>query len=69
MFSQDIKELVHYQTNLYAQQYMMKKKEYLEKHPNARAHDWLRSPMTLKEVDVLLALLIGMGIVGYPTLR
>ena len=42
---------------------------HLSDHPTARAHDWIRAPMSLKEVDALLAMVIGMGIVGLPTLR
>ena len=37
--------------------------------PKARAHDWRRNPLTLKEVEVFLALIIAMGICGFPTLR
>ena len=68
-FDQDVKKLIHAQSTLYAEQYISRNKEYLSQHPNARPNDWKRKPMTLKEVDVIVALLIGMGIVGYPTLR
>ena len=68
-FDQDVKKLVHTQSTLYADQYMTKNEEYLSQHPNARPHDWKKNPMTPKEVDVILAMLIGMGIVGYPTVR
>ena len=68
-FNEDVKNLIHSQSTLYAEQYITDNEEYLSQHPNARAHDWKRNPMTLKEVDVFLAMLIAMGIVGYPTLR
>ena len=69
LFDQSLKLLIHEHTTLYAQQYLQKQEQYLNTHPSARAHDWVRSPMSLKEVDVLFAVLIAMGIVGYPTLR
>ena len=69
LFDHSLKVLIHEQTTLYFQQYLRKYEYTLETHPSARAHDWVRSPMTLQEVDVLLAVLITMGIVGYPTLR
>ena len=34
-----------------------------------RAHDWVKQPMSLKEVDTLLSIIIAMGIVRYPTIR
>ena len=39
--------------------------EYLEKHP--KAHEWLKKPM--QEVDVLLAVIIVVGMMGFPRLR
>ena len=69
LFDEEVKNLIHTQTTLYAEQYMRKKREHLEQHPKARANDWQRNPMTPKEVDILIAVLIGMGIVGYPTIR
>ena len=35
---------------------------------NARAKDW-KKPMTLKEVDVLLSIILIIGIIGYPRIR
>ena len=69
LFFNEVKKLIHSQSTLYAKQYIKDNEEYLSQHPNARAHDWKKNPMTFKEVDVFLAMLIAMGIVGYPTLR
>ena len=69
LFDEEIKEIIHTETCLHADRYFSDNKEYLLQHPSARAHDWAKNPMSLKEVDVLLAMVIGMGIVGLPTLR
>ena len=53
----------------HADRYFTDNEEYLEQHPRARAHDWKKNPMSLKEVDVLLAFVTAMGVVGMPTLR
>ena len=34
-----------------------------------QGHEWRRYPLTSKDVDVFLALIIAMGICGFPTLR
>ena len=48
---------------------MESNKDYIDRHPKARVHDWVKQPMVLKEVDALLAIIIAIGLVGYPTLR
>ena len=53
----------------YAHQYMESNKDYIDDHPQGRVHDWVRQPIALKEVDGLLAIIIAIGLVGYPTLR
>ena len=42
--------------------------EFLESHPKARAHEWLKKPMQ-EEVDVFLAVIIIIGMLGFPRLR
>ena len=69
LFDDTIKQHVWQESTRYAEQYIEKNKQYLEDHPQARAHDWIRRPMVLKEVDALFAMVIAMGIVGLPTLR
>ena len=43
--------------------------EFLESHPKARAHEWLKKPMQEEEVDVFLAVIIIIGMLGFPRLR
>ena len=62
-------ELILTETRRYASQYLEREKDYLQRHPQARAHSWEKIPLTAKELDVFLALLIGMGNCGFPTLR
>ena len=69
LFDEDIMRLLHTETLRYAEQYMVREKDHLQEHPQARAHMWRRSPLLPKELDVFLALLIAMGICGLPTLR
>eukprot|EP00731_Ephydatia_muelleri_P003594 Em0001g3594a len=49
--------------------YLTENKEFLRSHPSARAHDWVKAPMSPKEVGALLAIFIAMGVVGLPTQR
>ena len=69
MFHEKVKEIIYQETTCHAEDYIRQNKQYLSDHPTARAHDWIRTPMSLKEVDALLAMVIDMGIVGFPTLR
>ena len=65
----DVKNIIHSETVRFAEQYLKSKQEYLTEHRTSRALDWVKQPMTKKEVDVFLAITIAMGIVGYPSLR
>ena len=38
-------------------------------HRHARGNEWRRNPMDRSEVNPFLAIIITMGVVGYPTLR
>ena len=68
-FGSQVLQLIHTETQSYTYQYLEREKEYLEAHPKARAHEWRRAPLLLKEIEVFLAILIGMGICGFPTMR
>ena len=68
-FDEEVLELLHSETRRYIDQYLEREKEHLEQHPQARAHEWRRAPLTMKEVEVFLTLLIAMGVCGFPTLR
>lgn len=69
LFDNEIKTILYDETSRHAKQYIEEYKEYLAEHKDARAHDWKRKPMVPKEVDALLAIIISMGVVGYPTLK
>ena len=62
-------DLIHTETIRYDNQYLESHREHLENHPYARAHKWPKTPLTRKEIEAFLALLIAMGICGFPTLR
>ena len=64
-----ILDLIFNETNRYATQYLEREREHLDTHPNARAHEWRKQQLTIKETDAFIALLIAMGICGFPTLR
>ena len=68
-FSGEVLHLIHRETQRYTEQYLESKSEHLQQHPKARAHEWRRAPLLLKELEVFLAILIAMGICGFPTLR
>ena len=68
-FNDKVMDLIFTETTRYAQQYLEREREYLQQHPQARAHAWEREPLTLKELEVFLAILIAMGICGFPTIR
>ena len=68
-FGGQVLSLIHTETQRYTEQYLQREKEHLEKHPKARAHDWKRAPLLLKEIEVFLAIIIAIGICGFPTLR
>ena len=69
MFDDRVFNLILTETTRYAEQYIEREREYLDQHPNARAHDWQRNPLTLKELEVFLSLVLAMGICGFPTMR
>ena len=68
-FDGRVLDLIHRETTRYTQQYLEREREHLDAHPQARAHEWRRAPLTLKEVEIFLALIIAMGICGFPTMR
>lgn len=68
-FDEHMVQLIFSETCLYADQYFELEKVYLEAHPNARAHDWKKIKFSPNETDAFIALLIGMGLCGFPSLR
>lgn len=69
MFDEHVVDLILTETNRYATQYLKQEKKHLHSHPNARAHEWHKTEFTAKEVEAFIALVIAMGICGFPTLR
>ena len=68
-FTEDVMELVFEESKRYIELYLQREREYMERHPFSRAHEWMRTPLVKKELDILLALIIAMGACGFPTLR
>ena len=68
-FSREVIQLIHTETRRYAEQYLERERDYLQQHPKARAHEWTKHPILLKEIEVFIAIVIAMGICGLPTLR
>ena len=68
-FTSEILQLIYTETQRYYQQYLERERVYLQDHPKARAHEWKRAPLLMKEIEIFLAILIGMGVCGLPTLR
>ena len=56
------------QTNLYGQEYLQSRVDYLHEHPRARAHDFSKRRFTLRELYNFLSLIITMGIVSLPSI-
>lgn len=68
-FTPEVKDIIYSETTRFAEQQLSANSEYLNSHPYSRGHDWLRNPMRREEVDPLLAILLTMGLLGFPTLR
>ncbi|KAL5515955.1 hypothetical protein EMCRGX_G001209 [Ephydatia muelleri] len=68
-FDDEVKHIIHSKSCENADRYLEENQEFLSTHPHARAHDWVKAPMSLKEVDALLSIVIAMGLVGLPTQR
>jgi hypothetical protein len=67
-FSAQVLHLIHSETQRYTEQYLEREREHLQQHPRARAHEWRRAPLLLKDIEVFLAIVIAMGICGFPTI-
>ena len=69
LFDERVMDLLYGETTRYASQYLQKNTEYLEGHPHARAHEFKKNPLTPKEIEVFISLVIAMGICGFPSIR
>ena len=68
-FTPEVVDIIYIQSSLYAEQQHHTHKDYLDHHPHARAHDWVRNPLKRSEIEPLLAILLTMGVLGFLTLR
>ena len=68
-FNNEVKDLIHTETTRYADQRLTNNAAFLETHKHARGHDFRKHPMERNEVGPLLAMLLTMGVLGYPSIR
>ena len=64
-----VKDLIYVESVCYAEQVLASMESYLHDNPNTCDHDWKRNPMKCEEVDLLLAKIVTMGVVGYQSVR
>lgn len=69
LIDDDILQMIHRETVCYLEQYLEDNKDYLDEHPKARVHELSRHPITLEDIKAFIAILIGMGICGFPSIR
>ena len=69
LFTEEVKNNVFIETCKYADQKTQQNAEYLQNHKEARGNQWLKKPMKIEELNPLVAILLTMGIVGYPKVR
>ena len=69
LFDKDVLELIHKESLQYLEQYLEDNKEYLDQHPKARVHELSRHPITVEDIKAFIAILIGMGLCGFPSIR
>lgn len=69
VFSPDVVDHMVKETNRYGEQYVESRMDYLKEHPRARAHDLVKTRITLAEMFKFLALVITMGIVNLPGIQ
>lgn len=69
LFDTNVKDLIFHETSRFSEQETIAIQEHLDQHKHARGNKWRNSPMRREEVDPLLAILIIIGVVGYPTQR
>ena len=57
------------ETCKYAEQKIHQNADHLRQHKEARGNQWKRNPMKREEVNPFLAIILTMGIIGYPRVR
>ena len=68
LFNDGVMDVLFSETRRYIQQYLDREQDYTYAHPQARAHEWHRTPLLRKELDIFLALVIGMGVAAFQHL-
>ena len=59
-------QLILRKTNLYGDQYVDSRINFLQQHPHAMAHSFIRCKFTAQEITRFIVLVITMGIVNLP---
>ena len=62
-------QLILRETNLYGDQYVDSHISFLQQHPRARAHSFIRRKFTAQEITRFIVLVITMEIVNLPSLQ
>ena len=60
---------IYTETVKYAEQMLTSSEAHLNDHPKAHGHELIRNSMQREEIDQLLAIIITMGIMEFPTIR
>lgn len=68
-FNNEVKDLIHTESRRYADQQLTNNAHFLEEHKKARGNSLKKHPMERNEVETLLAVLLTMGVTGYPSIR
>ena len=69
LFCDEVIDLILTESKRYADQYLAREVEHLTQHPHARAQDWKKAPLTRKELEAFISIVLTMGICGFPTVR
>ena len=68
-WSSEVNNLIYTETIRHGEQQLQESENYLIQHKHARGNVWRRNPLLPEEVDPLVAIIILMGLVNYPTVR
>ena len=68
-FTSEVKKLIYTVRVRYAEQAHTSSEAHLSDQPKACGHEWIKNHMQRDKVDLLLAIIITMEVMGFPTLR
>ena len=66
--TENIKDHIYSESTKYAGQFLQDKADHLAQHKHARANDLKKQPIQRGEINTLLAIVLTMGILGYPSI-